>query len=69
MTGLVASREGEHMIKTVVMIVGLVAFTGASVACFGLFSDSRDRAREASCEGLSGQAKADCEARNAPKPR
>jgi hypothetical protein len=57
------------MIKTVVMIVGLAAFTGASVACFGLFSDGRDRAREGSCEGLSGQAKADCEARSAPKPR
>jgi hypothetical protein len=57
------------MIKTVIMIVGLAVFTGASVACFGLFSDSRDRAREASCEDLSGQAKTDCEARTAPKPR
>ena len=57
------------MIKTVVMVVGLAVFTGASVACFGLFSDSRDGAREESCEGLSGQAKADCEARNAPRPR
>jgi len=57
------------MIKTVVMVVGLAVFTGASVACFGLFSDSRDGAREESCERLSGQAKADCEARNAPKPR
>jgi len=57
------------MIKTVVMIVGLAAFTGASVACFGLFSDSRDGAREESCERLSGQAKAGCEARTAPKPR
>ena len=57
------------MIKTVVMVVGLAVFTGASVACFGLFSDSRDGAREESCERLSGPAKADCEARNAPKPR
>ena len=57
------------MIKTVVMIVGLAVFTGASVACFGLFSDSRDRAREASCEELSGQAKADCEAKTAPRAR
>lgn len=57
------------MIKTVAMVVGLAAFTGASVACFGLFSDSRDGAREVSCERLSGPAKADCEARSAPKPR
>jgi hypothetical protein len=57
------------MIKTAVMVVGLAVFTGASVACFGLFSDSRDRAREESCQGLSGQAKADCEALKAPKPR
>ena len=35
------------MIKTVVMVVGLAVFTGASVACFGLFSDSRDGARAA----------------------
>lgn len=56
------------MIKTAVMILGLAAFTGASVACFGLFSDGRERAREESCEGLAGQAKTDCEARKA-RPR
>jgi len=55
------------MIKTIVMVVGLAAFTGASVACFGLFS-SDDRPARESCEGLSGQAKADCEARSS-KPR
>lgn len=53
------------MLKTVVMILGLAAFTGASVACFGLFSDNRDGARKESCEGLSGQARTDCEARPA----
>jgi len=55
------------MTKTVVMVAGLDVFTGASVACFGLFSDGRDGAREG-CERLSGQAKADCEARKAPTP-
>ena len=47
------------MVKTIVMVVGLAVFTGASVACFGLFS-SNDRPAQ-SCEGLSGQAKTDCE--------
>ena len=48
------------MIKTIVMVVALAAFTGASVACFGLFS-SDDRPARESCAELSGQAKADCE--------
>lgn len=56
------------MIKTIVMVVGLAAFTGASVACFGLFSSGQDKPPEESCEGLSGQAKTDCEARKT-KPR
>lgn len=54
------------MIKTLVMLVGLAAFTGASIACFGMFSD-KDRMQ--SCEGLTGQAKIDCEKANPPKPR
>jgi len=54
--------------KTIVMIVGLAVFTGASVACFGLFSD-RDRAAEPSCQGLSGQEKTDCEQGKGAKPR
>ncbi len=56
------------MMKTFVMVVGLAIFTGASVACFGLFSD-RDKAREPSCQGLSGQAKTDCEQDKSAKPR
>ena len=57
----VTEQEGRHaMIKTIVMVVGLAAFTGASVACFGLFS-SNDRPARESCEGLSGQAKTECE--------
>ena len=53
--------------KTIVMVIGLAVFTGASVACFGLFS-SRDRPAEESCEGLSGQAKTDCEKSKGSKP-
>jgi hypothetical protein len=55
------------MLKTLVMVVGLAAFTGASVLCFGLVSGSRPA--EESCEGLSGQAKTDCEGRKAARPR
>jgi hypothetical protein len=54
--------------KTIVMIVGLALFTGASVACFGLSSD-RERAAEPSCQGLSGQEKTDCERDKAARPR
>jgi hypothetical protein len=58
----------RNVLKTIMMIVGLAVFTGASVACFGLFSD-RDRAAEPSCQGLSGQEKTDCEQAKAAKPR
>ena len=54
--------------KTIVMLIGLAAFTGASVACFGLFSKG-DRPAEESCEGQSGQAKADCEQGKSLKSR
>jgi hypothetical protein len=54
------------MLKTLVMLAGLAAFTGASIACFGLFSD---KDRPAQCEGLTGQAKIDCEQANPPRPR
>ncbi len=54
--------------KTIVMVVGLAVFAGASVACFGL-SSNRDRAVESSCEGLSGQAKTDCEQAKSSRPR
>jgi hypothetical protein len=56
------------IMKTIVMVVGLAVFAGASVACFGL-SSNRDRAVESSCEGLSGQAKTDCEQAKSSKPR
>ncbi len=56
------------MMKTIVMLVGLAVFVGASVACFGLFSD-RDKAGEQSCQGLSGRAKTDCEQDKSAKPR
>jgi hypothetical protein len=57
------------MIKTIVMLVGLATFTGASVACFGLFSGDKDRAAPESCAGLSGQAKTDCEQKASKPPR
>lgn len=54
------------MIKTALMVASLAAFTGASVACFGLLGGGRDReAVQESCEGLTGQAKIDCEKRKA----
>lgn len=56
------------VIRTAVMVVGLAVFTGASVACFGLFSHSDRPARE-SCEGLTGQAKTDCEQAKSSRPR
>jgi len=54
--------------KTLVMIIGLAAFTGASVACFGLFSDG-DRAAKPSCQELSGQERTDCEQGKGTQPR
>ncbi len=54
--------------KTLVMVVALALFTGASMACFGLFS-SREAAEPRSCEGLSGPAKTDCEQTKGAKPR
>jgi hypothetical protein len=53
--------------KRFVMIGALAAVFAAGVACGGLFSKSPDPAAiEASCDGLTGQAKADCEKRNQP---
>jgi len=59
------------MIKTALMVAGLAVFVGASTACFGLFSGGRDAAdppaADEACAGLTGQAKIDCERRNAPR--
>ena len=55
------------MIKTIVMVAALAFVTGASLACFGLFSSKSDTppaAAQKSCDGLTGQAKIDCEKRN-----
>lgn len=53
--------------KTFVMIALLAGVFATGVACFGLFSKSPDpSAVEASCDGLTGQAKADCEKRSQP---
>jgi hypothetical protein len=53
--------------KNFLMVAGLALLVGASTACFGLFSRDDDGARrpavQASCEGLTGQAKIDCENR------
>lgn len=51
--------------KTTIMVLGLAAVMAGGVACFGMFSDtSKDPAAiEASCDGLEGQAKVDCESR------
>lgn len=57
------------MIKTIVMVIGLAAFTGASVACFGLFSSNGDRPAKERCAELTGQEKTDCEQGKSPTPR
>lgn len=54
--------------KTLVMVVSLAFVTGASVACFGLFS-GREGAAERSCQELSGQERTDCEKGKGAKPR
>ena len=58
--------------KTLLMLVGLAAFTGASAACFGLFDRGGERRPVTpveSCEWLVGQAKIDCEKQKAPEQR
>jgi len=53
--------------KTTIMVLGLAGVMAGGLACFGMFSDksSDPAAIEASCEGLEGQAKVDCEQRKA----
>jgi len=54
--------------KTIVMVAALALVTGASLACFGLFSKDDDRpAVTSSCDGLTGQAKIDCEKKQSPQ--
>ena len=57
--------------KTTLMLVGLTAVLGGGLACAKIFSSSSPKtgnpaAIEASCDGLTGQAKVDCEKRNQP---
>ena len=56
-------------LKTIVMIVGLAAATGAVTACFSLSSKETKSSPplEESCEGLEGRPKLDCEARASKK--
>jgi hypothetical protein len=53
------------MTKRITMLAILAVVAGASTACFGLFSkeDSAPRTTSDPCAGLTGQARADCEAR------
>ncbi len=52
------------MTKRIVMLSLLAALAGASTACFGLFSRSDDApATHDPCAGLTGEARAECEAR------
>jgi hypothetical protein len=54
------------MRKRILMVVGLAAFMGASMACFGLFSRKPAAERPVvGCEELEGPARADCERRAA----
>jgi hypothetical protein len=54
--------------KSAVMLFGLAAVFASGVACAKLFSSSSPdpAAVPASCAGLTGQAKIDCE-KNAPR--
>ena len=59
--------QGESRTRTFFMVLGLAAFVGIGAACFTLMgndSDSKGKpGATASCDGLEGQAKTDCEAR------
>jgi hypothetical protein len=57
-----ARRKEEAMkLKTLVMSLALAAATGATIACFGLFSKDKPEpiqpTLEESCEGLEGEAR------------
>lgn len=54
--------EPGSRIKTFWMVSGLAAFVMIGAACFGLFRSPPPD--EPSCDGLSGQAKIDCENRS-----
>ena len=62
--------KGPHSSsKTIAMLAGLALVMGAGTACFGLFSSDSSKSKpaaQASCEGLTGQAKIDCENRQKP---
>jgi hypothetical protein len=49
------------MSKKVFMVVALASVLGLGTACFGLFKSSDRPSTEPSCDGLSGQARVDCE--------
>jgi len=55
------------MRKTVLMLTGLAGVFAVGTACSGMFSKTDDPAPPAgqACVGLTGQAKADCEQRQA----
>ena len=55
------------MIKRVVMLAALGGIFLLGTACFGLFTESSDSSTSSveACAGLSGQAKVDCEQRQA----
>lgn len=57
--------ERENRTKTFFMVAGLAGFLGVGVACMGLFGgDSKPAPKPAAatnCDGLEGQAKADCQ--------
>lgn len=53
--------------KNLVMLSALAAVLAFGTACFKLFAGDDEPAQDAeiaACAGLSGQAKADCEARH-----
>ena len=55
------------MFRNIVMLIALAGAFAAITACFGMFSKSppSDDTTVEACAGLSGQAKADCEQRQA----
>ena len=57
--------EPESPIKSFLMVLGLAAFAGAGIACFGLFRSSAPEPAATECTHLEGQARTDCESRPA----
>lgn len=55
--------QAESRTKTFLMVLSLAAFMGLGAACMSLFGSDAPKPAATSCDGLSGQARTDCESR------